>query len=129
MPSRALQQCHEAGCTNLVRGARCAEHVRVEPTIKAREKRTDPWYKRKLWRELRAMQLADFPLCEVCKQRGKMVPATEVHHIKARRSHPELALEPDNLQSICKPCHARHELGERRAAQVGRGDQPGGGST
>ena len=35
--------------------------------------------------------------------------ATEVHHIKELREYPELALDEDNLISLCTKCHnARH---------------------
>ena len=31
--------------------------------------------------------------------------ATTVHHKKYLRLHPELALDPDNLEPICERCH------------------------
>jgi 5-methylcytosine-specific restriction protein A len=57
------------------------------------------------WRTLRRAFLASVPLCHDCRQRGLMVYATEVHHIKERRDFPELAFDWDNLMALCKACH------------------------
>ena len=35
----------------------------------------------------------------------KIWPAEEVHHIKELKEHPELALDDDNLVSLCTGCH------------------------
>ncbi len=35
----------------------------------------------------------------------KIRRATEVHHIKELREHPELSLDDDNLISLCTQCH------------------------
>jgi 5-methylcytosine-specific restriction protein A len=48
--------------------------------------------------------LARHPLCELCEQAGKLIPADEVHHILPVAdggTHAE-----SNLQALCKPCHA-----------------------
>ena len=40
----------------------------------------------------------------------KIGRAEEVHHIKELKEHPELALDDDNLVSLCTQCHnMRHE--------------------
>jgi len=51
------------------------------------------------WRRLRLMKLRRDPLCAKCGG-----PATEVHHVQAKRDGGSDAL--DNLQSLCKPCHS-----------------------
>ena len=61
------------------------------------------FYAGRRWRRLRRMVLAGKPLCEGC---GKAV-ATEVHHIKDRLEHPELAYDCGNLQALDKECHAK----------------------
>ena len=57
------------------------------------------------WQRLRRYVLASEPLCRMCG-----APATEVDHIVPKRlggtDH------PDNLQALCKRCHARKTLQE-----------------
>ena len=76
------------------------------------EKETDPFYKRAAWRRLRAAVLErDHHMCQYClrdKRAGRIlrVPrAVVVHHIKPRDMYPELAMEMDNLVSLCEACH------------------------
>jgi len=49
--------------------------------------------------------LAEHPLCEDCEAKGQISAAVDVHHIRDRRDNPDLALDYDNLQALCKPCH------------------------
>jgi hypothetical protein len=49
--------------------------------------------------------------------------ATEVDHIYRRWERPDLALEQDNLQALCKPCHSRKTLAEQKHLP-----SPGGGT-
>lgn len=43
--------------------------------------------------------------CQRCKRLGKFSPADCVHHIKHLKDYPMLALDNDNLESLCSPCH------------------------
>ncbi len=63
-------------------------------------------YDRRAWKRARAFQLMGDPLCCECERHGRMTAATEVDHIIALKDdgHP---FDPDNLQSLCKPCHSR----------------------
>ena len=61
------------------------------------------WTRR--WRVMRASQLAAQPLCCFCKQRGLIVEAGVVDHIKPHKGDESLFFAPENLQSLCKPCH------------------------
>ena len=45
----------------------------------------------------------EHPLCEKCGIRFSV----DVHHIKPLKEYPELALDPDNLEALCKRCHAK----------------------
>lgn len=65
-------------------------------------------YKTALWQRLRAEQLRREPLCRYCKEMGEVTAAMIVDHIKPHRGERDLAFDPDNLQSLCKPCHDRH---------------------
>ena len=60
------------------------------------------------WLKLRARKLRDKPLCEVCEEAGKIVVATQVHHVKPFRGlRDPLRLDMRNLQSVCDACHGR----------------------
>jgi len=65
-------------------------------------------YGRAIWQKLRAEQLRQEPLCRYCKQMGRVVAADTVDHITPHRGDEALAFDPDNLQSLCKPCHDVH---------------------
>jgi 5-methylcytosine-specific restriction endonuclease McrA len=70
------------------------------------------FYSSRPWRELRALKLSMQPTCEPCEAAGRVTVATQVHHIKERKPFPSLALDLDNLESCCLPCHnakRRHE--------------------
>lgn len=43
--------------------------------------------------------------CQKCKTKGLFTPADCVHHKKHVRKYPHLALELDNLTSLCNSCH------------------------
>jgi 5-methylcytosine-specific restriction protein A len=57
------------------------------------------------WQSLRAAQLQREPHCRACAAAGRMARATHVDHIISRRQRPDLAREPDNLQSLCARRH------------------------
>lgn len=65
----------------------------------------DRWYKTAAWQRQRASQLARHPLCDLCQQRGLVVAATVANHRIPHRGNWELFADPDNLQSVCRPCH------------------------
>ena len=91
------------------------------PTIKKRTKR--PWipekkphegyrhhntkfYQSTAWRKLRAEKLRQNPICEQCVRIGLIIPAQVVDHIVPINKD-GAALDIDNLQSLCHPCHNR----------------------
>lgn len=68
------------------------------------------------WRRMRIAKLMSEPLCRHCQQQGKTTPATDIDHIKPINPHDVWDLQCgkygnpvdyDNLQSLCKQCHAR----------------------
>ena len=65
------------------------------------------FYKSKAWRALRALVLAEQPLCADCLKRKVLTPSEHVHHKVDRKDAPELALDRDNLEGLCQPCHNR----------------------
>jgi 5-methylcytosine-specific restriction enzyme A len=64
------------------------------------------FYKSKEWLQLRKEVLErDNYECQSCKRKGRYRKAKNVHHIKEVKTHPELALDKDNCESICIQCH------------------------
>ncbi len=64
------------------------------------------FYHTPAWRKARRLTLQrDHYLCQHCLRNKKITKATEVHHSKPIDTHPELALELNNLVSLCWRCH------------------------
>lgn len=70
------------------------------------------FYSSKAWQECRNeyMKRAHY-LCENCLRKGIYKPAEIVHHIieidPVTIERPEIALNFDNLELLCRECHAR----------------------
>ncbi|ELT48370.1 HNH endonuclease [Brucella intermedia] len=73
-------------------------------------------YKTSRWQRLRERQLTAHPLCVYCLQQEDVTPATVCDHVRPHRGDETLFFDPDNLQSLCAPCHdrvkQREELGQ-----------------
>jgi hypothetical protein len=71
------------------------------------------------WQRLRQLILARVPLC--CDpfgwhaREGRLVPATQVDHIRGVRTHPELVFALENLRAVCTGCHAQLSAIERQS--------------
>jgi len=69
------------------------------------------------WRATRRRFLAQQPLCAMCLAAGRYTPATLVDHITPVQSDADPNFyRPDNLQSLCRPCHA-----QKTAADIAAG--------
>lgn len=80
-------------------------------------KKPNPFYKTAAWKRCRLGVLErDNYICQQCLLAGRLTVANTVHHIKALEEHPELALDPENLESVCPPCHNKEhpEKGRRK---------------
>src|SRR3546814_8972989 len=75
------------------------------------------------WQSLRIARLNAEPLCRLCSALGLTVPATVVDHIRPHRGDRNLAFDPDNLQSLCKPCHDRHKQAQERSGVLPRSEE------
>ena len=84
------------------------------------------FYSSKAWQSCRNeyMKRAHY-LCEECLRKGIYKPAEIVHHkieldpITIER--PEIALSFDNLEALCRDCHAeKHELSGGRWSEVNK---------
>lgn len=92
----------------------------VLPRVPDRAKvERDEFYTRRPWRMLRDSFLKANPLCADCEARDVATPATVVHHKQERLQRPDLALDWDNLESLCSPCHTRlHKATPGGASEV-----------
>lgn len=57
------------------------------------------------WRKVRALVLAENPLCVMCEKLGRVTAATVVDHKIRIKERPDLRLDRDNFQPLCKSCH------------------------
>jgi 5-methylcytosine-specific restriction endonuclease McrA len=76
-----------------------------------------PFYSSKRWARVRFLaKRRDGFKCVKCGSRNKL----ECHHVKPVRERPDLAFELDNLQTLCRDCHAvetEKELGRAPNAE------------
>lgn len=72
------------------------------------------------WQRVRAFVLTrDRMLCQLRYPEHCTKTATQVDHIKPVVTHPELELDPNNLRSVCDPCHTH-----RTGLQASGNDRP-----
>ena len=106
MPTKPKRPCSYPGCPLLINGRFCEEHAKLEAHRYEKYDR-DPATRKRYggaWRQIRSRYIAAHPLCEKCRERGKLTPAQEVHHIlplSRGGTHDE-----SNLMALCKPCHS-----------------------
>lgn len=112
-----MPTCLEPGCPALVPSGRCAKHQKAVAVHYDRYKRGNygrPWRRRRM-----AFIQSDIERnvwCAECLRRGEKVVAEEVDHIVPHRGDQALRDDPNNLQSLCKPCHSA-----KTAREVGFG--------
>ena len=95
--------CASPQCAEITHNKYCNKHKQYNRA--ARAKNTNAAGYGITWQRLRKVFLLENPLCENCKAKGIIKPATEVHHktnIKDGGVN-----DYDNLQSLCKPCHSQ----------------------
>jgi 5-methylcytosine-specific restriction endonuclease McrA len=65
-----------------------------------------PFYKSTAWQKCRqTVLIRDHYLCQECLRNGQLTPASTVHHIEPLDERPDLALDVNNLETICPACH------------------------
>lgn len=90
---------------NLIKSQGSSSHELMDESLR------DNFYWSSPWRSLRSViNQRDNYECQVCKSMGKVTLKIEsskliVHHIKPLEYYPDLALEPDNLLTVCQSCH------------------------
>ena len=115
--------CRAYGCPNVVRSrlqkGYCDEHAdKRTGWAKTQERKgntTERGYGH-AWRKLRAQVLErDGYLCQACKAKGRITPATDVDHIVNKASGGTDDI--DNLQALCRACHKAKTQAESSDAQ------------
>jgi hypothetical protein len=78
------------------------------------------------WRKVRALKLAQQPLCEdphgIHQRTGVEAAATQVNHIIGVFEDPDKAFDMANLQSICTACHGITSGQERQTRDPAGGN-------
>jgi 5-methylcytosine-specific restriction protein A len=106
MPRKPKRPCGHTGCPNLSDSYYCEQHRKERAKIYDRFGRDPVATKRYngAWRKIRASVIQANPLCAECQRHGRIVPATDVHHIKPLTEGGTHAW--DNLMSLCHSCHS-----------------------
>lgn len=110
--------CREFRCPHLTKSPKqqgyCDEHAHKRSNWSKRQDRTGSTTERGYgyaWRKLRDSILKrDNYLCVKCAVAGRVAEARDVDHIKAK-AHGGTD-DPDNLQSLCSPCHKQKTANE-----------------
>ena len=107
--------CSKCGRVMALGSAMCpecqAKHNRHKDyDAKARDKRSARFYVSQQWIMLRDVTLTQAGRqCQLCKQQGKLTPATEVHHKIPIKVDWSKRLSMDNLICLCHRCHMNEE--------------------
>ncbi len=73
------------------------------------------WYGLAIWRKvLRPNQLTKEPLCQFCWLREMVTAADTVDHRTPHKGDWSLFTDPENLQSLCGPCHTKAKADQER---------------
>ncbi len=84
-----------------------------------RDKAGKAFYRSLAWRSVRgAAMRRDFFLCRSCGEPVGM--SGQVDHVLPRASHPELALDLENLQTLCVRCHGEKTREESDGSKAER---------
>lgn len=105
MPRRPLHACKAPRCPNLTSGRYCDDHAVLDRRADDRPSASERGYDRD-WQALRAAHLRDHPLCEPHGRQGRVcADRLVVDHKIPHRGDRRLLLDPDNLETMCKPLH------------------------
>ncbi len=132
MPNAAPRPCLYPGCPTLVRdgSGRCPKHLELK-------RKSDKQYQKQYdkdrgsssqrgyggrWQKARATFLTSHPLCQVCEEKGLVVPALVVDHIIPHKGDQTLFWDSSNWQPLCKACHDQKTAAEDGGwGRTGRG--------
>lgn len=105
MPYKPLKPCSYPGCAGLTDERYCEKHKRIALLVQRPSANKRGYNSR--WRKVRALYLAEHPLCVECEKQGALTAATVVDHIIPHKGDSGLFWDKDNWQALCKQCHDR----------------------
>jgi len=70
------------------------------------------FYRSMEWQNMRIYILYRDKTCRKCSTEERPVMAEEVDHIIDIADRPDLRLDPNNLQGLCKSCHSKKSFNE-----------------
>ena len=115
VPRKPKKPCSFPGCPELTEGRYCEKHLKEERARYEKYERDPDTKKRygRVWTRIRAGYAKEHPFCEICLEKGFIVPVEEVHHkvpLAEGGTH-----ERSNLMSLCRSCHSKihYERGDR----------------
>ena len=82
-------------------------------TSNKKRKNPYPLQNDKRWKQVRNQFIDQNPWCARHQIAGRLVGAQHVDHILPVRLRPDLAYDPEWLQSLCQPCHSSKTMAER----------------
>ena len=84
MPRRPKGPCSFPGCPNLTDGRYCEEHKKQANRSYEKYGRDKVVRRRygRAWKRIRDSYVKTHPFCELCFEKGIIVPVDEVHHKK-----------------------------------------------
>lgn len=112
MPDKPMTFCKWKGCDELASGRYCPQHTIEFSRQKSEDDKAYEQFRGsasargydRRWRDVRIKYLRAHPICERCRDRGRIAAAQLVHHI-----HPinEGGAKYDlkNMQALCNECH------------------------
>ena len=106
MPKKPKHPCAYPGGNQLVDGKYCEEHTKERNSQYEKYGRNPDTRRRygRAWKRIRDSYVKLHPFCELCYEKGVLVPTEEVHHKKPLSeggTH-----DRSNLISLCKSCHS-----------------------
>jgi 5-methylcytosine-specific restriction protein A len=104
MPWKPKSICNYPGCQTLTYDRYCEKHKKE--MIRTQNDRSSKMYTYQ-WRKVSKEFLKKHPLCVHCEREGRLIPATEVDHIKPHGGDRKLFWNKNNWQPLCKSCHSK----------------------
>ena len=106
MPRKPKHPCSYPGCPKLTDKRFCEEHEKLSNSHYEKYGRDKVAKKRygRAWKRIRYKYAAEHPFCELCFERGIIVPTEEIHHklpLSEGGTH-----DRSNLIALCKSCHS-----------------------
>lgn len=77
------------------------------PAVSRYRAKTQAMYRTYRWRKASRDYRRSHPVCELCRDEGRVSLAQCVDHIEPHYGDPAKFWDVNNWQSACKPCHSR----------------------